>query len=83
MHEQRHIPLTDSLQYRAQGVEPLRPGERAGGDRDADAAALEQPVHLFRVRAVERYRPPGFELRTELQDAGEVSIDQFERAVTG
>ena len=74
--EQRRAATLQAREHRAQAREPLDAGERAGGQRDADAAAIERAVDVVGVGAVERERAPHAEGLAERERALVVGVEQ-------
>ena len=79
MHEQRRAARLQARQQRAQARRSPRRRERAGGQRQPDAAALERPLDVVGVGAVERDRAPHAERPAERQRALVVGVDQRQR----
>src|SRR5580704_1284522 len=79
MHEQRGAARLDALEHRAQLGDRLDARERAGRERDANAATCERTVDIVGVDTVQRDRPPHAERAAERERAVVVGIDQLER----
>jgi len=76
MHEQRRAALLEAVEHPAQREQGLASRERAGGQREADTAAVQRVVDVVRVGPVERDRAPDPERPLDGERTGEVGLEQ-------
>ena len=76
MHEQRGVARLERAEHRAQPLERARAVERAGGQRDADGAAIEQGRRRRLRRRFEREGAPDREGRAELEHAVHPRVEE-------
>ena len=77
MNEHRRSEVCGPPENGADLLERLGVGQRAGRDRDSDAAAADNLVDIGRVGAVEGDRPPRRERLAQLVHALEMGFDQL------